>query len=619
MILEILLVTHSLYLNINKDGNRYIVAGHEPFSINNKLTQRVFQVSDNFNIYLGDHTITVGGSFEKFDFDNSFNLGVYEPFGVPYDGGTFAPGFASVQDFVDYTNAGNMQPIIDHAQTTFNDNNTNDSWALAETNVGQLAFYAQDQWQATENLSLTFGLRVDVPLYFDTPTKIQENIDRKGVWDPANGEFGNYNPDIEYFDKDGNSVFFESTDLPTNGTLISPRFGFNWDVSGEQTLQLRGGTGLFSGRFPFVWVGNQVANPDFFFYTMTDKEFKYPQVWRTNLGVDKSFDNGLTLTADLMYTKDLQAMMVRNYGIKPASETLNGVDNRPRYNSGTDRALDQFGGPTNAYVFTNEAQGSSFNFTLEAKKSWTNNMFASLAYNYNKSQDVSSIEAEISGDAFDRNPTSVHVNEAILANSVYGNRNRVMGTFNKKFEYGNVWATTISMFFEYVEGGRYSNMYAGDINNDGVSFNDLLYVPTDTEIDGMSFNTSIDTEANQRTAYKAYIAQDDYLNSIRGEYSERNGSLNPWYSNWDLRILQDLGLGGSNKLQFSVDILNVGNLISSNWGVRQLPINNQPISVNVDAANNPTYGFETGLTNTFSDSFALASRWRMQLGLRYSF
>jgi len=320
-----------------------------------------------------------------------------------------------------------------------------------------------------------------------------------------------------------------------------------------------------------------------------------------------------------MYTKDLQAMMVRNYGFKPPTGNLNGVDNRPRYDSGTDRAVDQFGGPTNAYVFTNEAQGNSFNLTLEAKKSWENNMFASLAYNYNKSQDVSSIEAEISGDAFDRNPTSVHVNEAVLANSAYGNRNRVMGTFNKKFEYGNVWATTISMFFEYAEGGRYSNMYAGDINNDGVSFNDLLYVPTDTEIDGMSFNTSIDTEANQRAAYKAYIAQDDYLNSIRGEYSERNGSLNPWYSNWDLRILQDLGLAGSNKLQFSIDILNVGNLISSNWGVRQLPINNQPISVNVDAANNPTYGFETGLTNTFSDSFELASRWRMQLGLRYSF
>jgi hypothetical protein len=613
-------------LNINEAGSRYIVAGHEPFSVHNRLEQKVFQISDNFNIYMGDHTITVGGSFEKFDFDNSFNLGVYEPFpdidpANPYLGGTFGLGYASVADFVNYVNAGHMLPVANFAQGVYDNNNANDTWALAETNVGQLAFYAQDQWQASDNLTLTLGLRVDLPMYFDTSTKIQENIDRKGgLWDPANGSFGNYNPDIEYFDTDGNSVFFESTDLPEGGLLISPRFGFNWDASGNKTLQLRGGTGLFSGRFPFVWIGNQVANPDFFYYTMTDKGFKYPQVWRSNLGVDKMFDNGLTLSTDLMYTKDLQSMMVRNFGFKPPTATLNGVDNRPRYDTGTDRAFHQFGAPTNAYVFTNEAQGNSFNFTLEAKKSWTNNMYASLAYNYMVSKDVSSIEAEISGDAFDRNPTSIHVNEAVLANSAYGSRNRVIGTFNKKFEYAERFATTVSLFFEYVEGNRYSYVYAGDINNDGVSFNDLIYVPTDTEIDNMTFDTGFDTEANQRAGYKSYIAQDKYLSSIRGQYAERNGAINPWYSNWDLRILQDMGIGGANKLQLSIDILNVGNLISSNWGVRQLPINNQPISVDVDAAtNNPTYIFDDNLVNTFSDSFELASRWRMQLGLRYSF
>jgi hypothetical protein len=612
-------------LNINEGNRRYIVAGHEPFSINNRLKQTVLQISDNFNIYMGDHTITVGGSFEKFEFDNSFNLGVNEPFpdpdpANPYLGGTFGPGFASVGDFVNYVNAGYMQPIVDHARNTFNTNNSNDSWALAETNVGQLSFYVQDQWQANDNLTLTLGLRIDVPLYFDTPTKIQENIDRKGgLWDPANNSFGNYNPAIEYYETDGTPVFYESTNLPTSGTLFSPRFGFNWDISGTQTLQLRGGTGLFSGRFPFVWIGNQVANPDFFFYNMTDNGFKYPQVWRTNLGVDKMFDNGLTLTADFMYTKDLQAMMVRNFGFKPPTAMLNGVDNRTRYDGSTDRAIDQFGGNTNAYVFTNEAQGYSYNITFEAKKSWKDNMYASLAYNYNKSEDVSSIEAEITSDAFERNPTSVHVNQAVLANSVYGNRNRIVGTFNKKFEYGERWATTLSLFLEYVEGGRFSYAYGGDINNDGVNYNDLLYVPTDNEVDQMTFNTQNDTEANQRSAYKAYLAQDNYLSEIRGQYVERNGGLSPWYSNWDLRILQDMGLGGTNKLQLSIDILNVGNLINSKWGVRQLAFVNQPIDVDVDAANNPTYEFDSSLTSSFSDSFDLASRWRMQIGLRYSF
>ena len=603
-------------LNINKDGNRYIVAGHEPFSIHNRLDQKVFQISDNFNIYLGDHTVTVGASFEKFDFDNSFNLGVYESFTSAYPAGTFGPGFASVQDFVNYAATPAFQDDINYAQGVFDNNNANDTWALAETNVGQLAVYGQDQWQATDNLTLTLGLRIDVPLYFDTPEKIQENIDRKG------GNFadgGTYDPSIEYYDENGNPVYFESTDLPTNGTLFSPRFGFNWDINGTQSWQLRGGTGLFSGRFPFVWIGNQVANPDWFFYNMTANNFKYPQVWRTNIGLDKRFENGLTLTGDFVYTKDLNAMMVRNYGFKPPTSSLNGVDNRDRYDSGADRATGPFGGPTNAYVFTNDKQGYTYNFTLEAKKTWENNMFASLAYNFNKSEDVSSIEAEITSDAFERNPTAVHVNTAVLANSVYGNRNRILGTFNKTFEYGKRWATTVSLFFEYVEGSRFSYTYAGDANNDGVNYNDLIYVPTDAQIDQMTFDPGFGPEADQRADYKAFLAQDKYLSSIRGQFSERNGALMPWYSNWDLRILQDVNLGGTNKIQFSIDILNVGNLISSDWGVRRLPINTQPISMTVDAANNPTYGFDGSLMQTFADSFALASRWRLQFGLRYSF
>ena len=132
-------------LNINRDGIRYIVAGHEPFSINNRLDQNVLQFTDNFNLYLGKHTLTIGTSLERFSFDNSFNLGVYEPFGVDYPGGTFGPGFASVQDFLDFVNAGGMDPVVDHARATFENNKTpgpipgydGTGWALAETNVDQ--------------------------------------------------------------------------------------------------------------------------------------------------------------------------------------------------------------------------------------------------------------------------------------------------------------------------------------------------------------------------------------------------------------------------------------------------------------------------------------------------
>jgi hypothetical protein len=613
-------------LNINKDGIRYIVAGHEPFSINNKLDQTVFQVSDNVDFFVGNHSITVGGSFEKFQFDNSFNLGVYEPFEpgfLPpyngntdyYSGGTFGPGYVDVADFLAYVNTGQMANLAGYAPGVFANNETNDSWALAETNVGQLAFYVQDRWDVADNFTLTFGLRMDKPLYFDTDEKILENIARKGG---TIGEGGNYDPSIVYYDEDGNAIQFNSTDLPEGKPLISPRMGFNWDVNGDKKLQVRGGTGLFTGRFPFVWVGNQVANPDWFYYTMTDKEFKFPQILRTSLGVDKGFEGGWVVTADLSITKDINAMIVRNYGLISPSATLNGVDNRVIYTD-SDRVQGPFGGNTNAYVFTNTSQGRSFNGTLEVKRKWQNGMYTSLAYNYLDSRDASSIAAEISGDAYDRNPTLGNSNQANLSPSLYGNKHRIVGNANRTFNYANKWSTTISLFYEYAKGGRFSYTYSGDINNDGSGLNDLIYIPTSGDLSGMTFSGTVAEQNAQRTALEAFISQDDYLSENRGAYAEKYDALSPWYSRWDFRLLQNYKINEGHSLEFSIDILNIGNMISSDWGVRKFPTNTQPIGVSVDGAGNPTYSFDSNLTETFTPDTSLLSRWQMQFGLRYSF
>jgi hypothetical protein len=598
-------------LNINQGGVRYIVAGHEPFSIHNRLDQKVYQITDNFDIYTGDHVITIGTSFERFEFDNSFNLGVYDA--PTWPAGTFGPGFASVNDFVAYAGTPEMQAAIDFAQNQYDNNEANDSWALAETNVGQWAFYVQDRWSVNDQLTLTLGLRGDMPLFFDTQEKIQENIDRNCCYDPS----------IEYFDEEGNSVYFDHLVLPAQKVLWSPRIGFNYDIKGDKTSQLRGGTGLFSGRFPFVWVGNHVANPNWWFYNITESDFQFPQVWKTNIGLDQKVGQGLVLSLDYMYSKDINAMMVKNYGFKPPSSRLNAPgDNRQIYDSSTDRASNPFGGPTNAYVFTNVDMGHAHNLTLEAKKTWNNGWYGTLGYNYLDSKDVSSIEAEISSDAFERNATLGHVSSPLLQPSLYGLKHRVIGTLNRTFTYGGVHATTISVFFEYAQGGRFSYTYAGDINNDGVFFgNDLLYIPTDAEIGQMQFDTGSGvSEQEQRDAFQDFIEQDPYLSNKRGEYAARNAALSPWYSTWDIRILQDLILGESSKLQFSWDILNAGNLLSSNWGVRQNPTLTQPITVTgVDGAGVPTFSFGTGLTDSFSDSFDLLSRWQMQFGLRYIF
>ncbi len=605
-------------ININRAGSRYIVAGHEPFSINNRLEQRVLQFTDNFDVYAGKHTFTFGTSFERFDFDNSFNLGVYEPFGYPYPGGTFGPGFDSVQDFLDYVSAGNLDTVFVHANNTFNNNNSNDSWALAETNVGQWALYAQDKFQVTDDFTLTLGVRMDLPLYFDTSDKIAENIERKGgLWDPANNSFGNYQADNAYFDEDGNSLTFDHTVLPKQKPLISPRLGFNWDVNGEQTLQIRGGTGLFTGRLPFVWIGNQVANPDFFFYTMTADDFKFPQVWRTSVGFDKTLGEGIIFTFDGSFTKDINGMIVRNYGLNLPSQSLaGGADTRPFYVNPDDRAIDAFGGATNAYVFTNTDIGQALNLTFELKRRWADGLYTSIAYNFLDNRDASSIEAEISGDAFAANPIVNHANVPVESPSAYGNKHRVVGNIYKSFIYaGGKSGTTISLFFEYARGGRYSYTYAGDINNDGSGLNDLLYIPTESELSSMNF-----TSDAERNAYGDFIDQDEYLSENRGSFAEAYGALSPWYSRFDLRVLQDLNLSNGHSFQFSIDLLNAGNFISSEWGVRQFPTNNQPVGVTVDPATRiPTYSFDTNLTDSFTTETGLISRWQLQFGLRYSF
>ncbi len=592
-------------INITKGGTNYIIAGHEPFSVHNRLDQKVFQLTNNMNIFKGNHTYTVGFSFEKFQFDNSFNLTSY---------GFDLFGNVAIEDF----DANNYAATLASAQATFDSNNQVEDgvpggWSLAETNVGQLSFYLQDEWSATDDIKLTYGVRFDKPLYFDTAEKIRENIERKGTYQPDNVYF---NPNT------GENTTIDSEQLPSNDWLISPRLGFNWDVKGDNTLQLRGGTGVFTGRLPFVWIGNQVQGVDFFFYQAVDPDFQWPQVWRTNLGVDKALENGLVLTADVSYTKDLNASHVQNWALRDPSGNLNAPgDNRPRYQAG-DVATNAFGEPTNAYVFTNSDKGRIWNVALKAEKTFDNGLYAMLAYSYLNAKDVNSIEAEITGDAFDFNPNLGDANADVLAYSKYGDTHRFIGVGSKQFNYGadNKWATTISTFFEYAKGGRFNYTYAGNINNDS-SFqnNDLLYVPTSSEVQQMQFSG-----AGQADAFESYIKQDDYLSDNRGDYAERYGALAPWRGRWDVKILQDYNFKVSgdktNTIQLSFDVLNFGNLLNSDWGVIQQPNSLNPLTVSVDPNTNvPTYTFNPELTETFGYDASLLSRWQGQFGVRYIF
>jgi hypothetical protein len=477
-----------------------------------------------------------------------------------------------------------------------------------------LSFYLQDEWNVTDDFKLSYGLRADKPMYFNT----SELIDK--FTKTQNSE--TYNPSIVYYNPANDKpTTINSTELPGNAVLLSPRMGFNWDIKGKKVTQLRGGTGVFTGRLPFVWIGNQVSGVDQFFYQVVDKNFKFPQVFRASLGLDHKFENNIIFTGDLAYNKDINAIHVQNWGLRKPTFALTGADNRAIYGAGnfgtwitpwnaTERS--------NAYVLTNSNLGRAFNASARFQKTFVNGLFTSVAYNYLDSKDVNSIEAEITGDAFGFNPAVGNVNTAVLSNSKYGDKHRVIAVASKKFKYsGEKWATTITTFFEYAQGGRFNYTYGGDINNDGSGANDLIFVPTTSQIATMTFSGP-----GQGAAFDAFIAQDDYLSGRRGQYAERYGALSPWRGKCDMKIIQDYNFKVSSKrtntIQVSLDILNVGNLLNSDWGLVQVPTSVQPIGVSV-AGTTPTYTFTGAQTKTFNFDASLLSRWQAQFGVRYIF
>lgn len=619
-------------INISKNGVRYIVAGHEPFSIFNRLDQDAFQVTNDFNAFLKDHSITAGASFESFKFGNSFNL-------TGYGATVFFDG--DIQDFK--TNVPIGAPYVFGAYPLDVDVNyaknraAADRWTWYYLTVGQLSAYVQDEWHVTNNFRLTYGVRMDMPVYFEDKFSYSSpdfNGDGTfaGTYTEGSPTFQN-NDALVLYDADGNQISngagkdLDNNRLPTRKPLISPRVGFNWDVNGNKTLQVRGGSGLFTGRFPFVWLGNHIGNPFSFFYNATDRDFQWPQVWRSNVGTDFKIDYGTIFTVDVAFTKDVNSMMVRNYRLGTPTGVLNSGtgDTRNIY-------LPSNLGSANAYVFTNTKEGHQFNLTFQAQQTFADGLYAMVGYNFLIAKDASSISAEISSDAFDRNPILNNANKAVNSNSLYGNKHRFIAAASKKFVYGSdkEWGTTISLFGTWTSGNRFAYVYGGDINNDGTASNDLMYVPTDSEIDVMTFNAGL-TDINgvlipvsaQRAGLKAFIAQDEYLSDLRGKYTEKYGGETPWFSQLDLRILQDFIINRKSQqtIQFSVDVINLGNLVSSEWGVRQYATTSgyyQPLSVSYNN-NAPVYGFDPSLQTTFIDSPDLQSRWQIQLGLRYIF
>lgn len=608
----------------------YFSVGNELFTVGNLLENNIFNFTDNFNIYKGKHTYTFGVNFEYMTFDNAFN---------PVFNGFYR--FTSYDSFVNsvlnqeagaYPNAFSTSFALDGSTTPPTD----------QTRFGQLGFYVQDEYQITQNLKVTGGLRVDFPFY---PIDIPAN----GLLDDLNKTFetpnGNITPDVSQF--------------PKVNPLWSPRVGFNWDAKGDRTTQVRGGTGVFSGRIPFVWLSNQVNgsgvvrggigyedqelvdafgpnyafNPDITFgnpenpgqslsneLNLTDRDFKLPQVWRTNLAVDQVLPFGIIGTFEFIYSRDVSTPIAYNSVVRTPDGTLAGPDQRPYWNGSNYSNDDDF---RNVFYLTNaQEKADYYSFTFQLQKEFTNGFYAMAAYTRSRSRDL---DAAGGSQAISLWPATVATdrNNPQLGFAGFDIPNRLISSLAYQTE-----NTTISVFYEGADAGRFSYTYSG---NFGDASNRLMYIPNNaSELNFQEFaiNGVPVTAAQQAAILDAYIDQDDYLSENRGSIAERNGALRPWVNRFDLRITEDIVLSkdNKNKLQLSIDILNIGNLFNSSWGIQKFA--NQDNLLNY-RGNTPTGeplyrlntvpGTSEFPTETFRTTTSLGDTWRMQLGVRYIF
>jgi hypothetical protein len=610
--------------------------GHEPFSIHNILDQDVWQFTNNFTWFRGRHSLTLGANFETFGFFNSFNIFRNGVFFLPYQL-TFlgATTFPSLQEFFDATDPNNPD------QLDFNSYVGSGAFKGENIDVGQLGVYLQDEFLASDRLNLTAGVRVDFPMYFT---------------DPVDNPFSR---SLTALDENGSPETVDQSNLPGTNALFSPRVGFNWNVDGQRRTQIRGGTGIFTGRIPFVWFGNVISNPGAnpnlpapgaptadTVFTSNDailqqsfdvnamvSDFKWPQTWVSDIAIDQQLGGGFLGTLEFIYGNDINNVFVRNADLVAPVRTL--PDGRPFYGAagGGEQELNPDGG-AGIYVIDNVSDGYNFNATAQLRKAFDFGLAATVGYSFTQAKN-NLRSSEIASVLWSSQPIQGNPNNPELSFSEFGQRHRIVGGATFVKAWSPSLRTSIGLFVEVAEGNRfagaggnrYSFIYSGDVNGDGQGGNDLIYIPSDqSEIvfadcpTGCGSNV---TPQQQWDAFNAFIEQDKYLRSHRGEIAERAGAVNPWYNNVDLRILQDFSFGNITRhtFQLSLDVLNVGNLISSDWGVRKVasPAATSPLRLTgFDPSGAPVLNF-TGPAETFIDDPSVFSRWRAQLGVRYFF
>ncbi len=623
-----------------------IIAGADQFSQGNELDTDTYELTNNFNFQRGNHTVTLGTRNEYVDLRNLFNqssFGVWRFSGLD----SLAAGNANT-----YRRAFILK---DGGNVFFR--------AL------QSAWYAQDQWQVSPNFAMTIGVRADLSKFLD-------DVDHNLAVDSAYGR--------------------STSDVPKSSLQISPRVGFNWDLSGDQSQQLRGGIGLFVGTPPYVWLENAYVNsgniitflncggsanapgaPLFDIdpeanptcrgglgskpigdVSFLDKDLYFPQPMRASLGYDRSLPRDLVFSVEGLYSKTLNQLFFVNRNLFGAV----GTDPHGRvlyaetFNAASGAAATKLpatvvanGGLarfSTAIDVVNQSKDYAWSLTTSMRKRYSNNWEAQVAYTHARARDVQSFgsSTHISNWQFGRTLSGDQL-ESFTGISLFDQTHKITGTGTYTKHWAAGWSTDFTATYSGVSGSPHDYVYgasgsSGDLNGDGRSGNDLIYIPTDASntaeiqfraitatVNGVP-NTVIATIAEQQAAFETFIKNSPCLSKQRGQILERNSCKLPFLNQADVAIRQTIPAVRGQRLSLQADITNFGNLLNKKWGQQRVAENSSNSNVPLlthrgMSTTDPTVAvpivqFSPAQREYIVGNFA-SNFWRFQLSARYSF
>jgi len=577
------------FVDILKGGSPYVSFGTELFSYGNLRQVATITINDDFTWTMGKNNFTLGAQYETDKTKNGFMR--------------FGSSFYVFNSWDDFVNGA----LPKNFGVTFS-NTPGYSQAFPTFNYSQTSAYLQDEINVNSKLKIVAGLRFDLPTY---PDPLPEH------------------PIIATLTFGENK--YSTATLPQTKIMFSPRIGFNYDIKGDRKYVVRGGTGIFTGRVPFVWIVSQAGdagmlqttqtyyspavpgpfNPSVSAYypadqpaagtivpgtfTIISKNFKMPQSWKSSFAFDAKLPWGLKATVEGIYNKDINTAFFVNEGLTaPTNLNIDALntdsypDGRLIYQNAIDAKyyyLHNAGVLTTTVssstqgvspiVLENRKGGYYWSASVKLEKAFSNGFTGMIAYTHSEAKNLVDGSGDQAASAWNGNANVNGANSPELSYASYVTPNKIISSVSYRFEYLKSMGTSVSVFYEGGSTGRFSYVYSNNVVRDGAGNNNLIYVPRDpSEITfvNRTVNTYVWTAQAQSDAFFAYINQDKYLRSRKGKYAERNGAVMPWRNQFDVKIMQDFFVnvkGKRNTIQVSLDILNFANLLDKHWGLLQ--------------------------------------------------